>query len=591
MALINSIRRHSGLTAGVIAGGLIFFLIGGDIFRLGSVFSGRRKTDVGEVAGQSVSLQRFQAQLAQLRQQLPAGTQETLLTEQAWRQIIVPIIYNKECDALGLMVGEDELVDMVQGNHIHPELETAFRNPTTNQFEKKALVSYLQNLAKMAAAHQRQWQQFEQGLASLRRREKLMKLVEQSAFVTSLEAETQYGLLSTLLSLRCLYIPYHTYPAPNDGAEISDAAMLHYLKAHASAYQVEESNHLQYIVFPVTPTEEEEHAFRETLQALKRAFGQAQDNVAFAKANTDGSHAHTSLRFTHQALPDALSAKKLQPGLVIGPVQESGLYKLYKIVAITLNEAQPYEVAVIEKQLLPGEQARDRAFRKADYCASTVKGKTQLEEYATHETLQLQSAQVGKNDVQIGLLPKARELARWLYNDAKVGKVSPVFDLSDAYVVAVMTGHVDEGIAPLEQVRDELALKVQNEQKAAAIMAKLRETTATTLDEKATQYGEQARCFVVNDLHFVEDTLRGVGLARKAVGASFALQLGECATVEDENGVLVVEVVDRSNAEDLESVETYQQRLAQLARKNQYYDAYLGLEELAKVKDKRYLFY
>lgn len=277
--------------------------------------------------------------------------------------------------------------------------------------------------------------------------------------------------------------------------------------------------------------------------------------------------------------------------MVIGPVQEGNVHKLYKVTAINPQAARQYDIAVIEKQLVPGDQARDQLFREADYCASTVKNAMQLETYAAQEALQLHEAQAGKNDAQVGVLSQARELVRWLYNDAAVGQVSPAFELDSEYVVAVMTEHVPPGTAPLAQVRDEITLKVRNEHKACAIMAELQQLTGTTLEEKVAQYGDGARILEIKKLCFDDDTLQSAGMARQAVGTAFALQPGAQATVADDNGVLVVEVVAKNTAAALEDVAAHQQSLRHLAKIKQPYDVVQALEALAQIKDNRYRFY
>jgi peptidyl-prolyl cis-trans isomerase D len=590
MALINTVRKHSGLLVGITAIGLILFLIGGDVIRLSSTLSGKHKTDVGEIAGQKITLQAYQAQVEQLRRLLPDSTdgQEALVRDRAWQRLAAQIIYQKECDALGLVISEDELVDMVQGEHIHPELQIAFQDPTTKQFDKRQLTDYLQKLAQMPDAQQSQWYQFESGMAILRQREKFTQLMVQSAFITELEAQTQHNTTQATRHVKCLYIPYHT--RLDSTVQLNERILKKYLREHKSAYQVEESRGIQYVTFPVVPTEEDIQAFQEELQTLKQSFSLAKDDRAFAKINTDGRPAYFNA--TPQQLPEAFATQKypLKTGSVIGPVQEGNAHRLYKVTA-TNPQANQYDITVIEKQLIPGDQARDQVFRKADYCACTANNATQLKAYAAQEALQLHEAQVGKNAVQIGGLSQSREIVRWLYNDAVVGQVSSVFELDNEYIVAVMTKHVPSGTAPLEQVRDEISLKVSNEHKALAIMADLQKITGTPLEEKIVQYGEGARRLEVKELRFDDDILQGAGMARRAVGTAFALYPGEQATVADDNGVLVVEVVAENSTRALENAADRQQKLQQLDKIMQPYRVSQALKALAQIKDNRYKFY
>jgi peptidyl-prolyl cis-trans isomerase D len=592
MALINTVRKHSGLLVGITAIGLILFLIGGDMVQLGSVLSGKHKTDVGEVAGQKITLQAYQAKVEKLRRLFLDSTdeQEVLARDRAWQQLTAQIIYQKECDALGLMVSEDELVDMVQGEHIHPELQVAFQNPETKQFDKQQVTGYLKKLAQMPDTQQSQWQQFESEMATLRQREKFIQLMVQSACVTELEAQTQHNNTQATRHVKCLYVPYHT--RLDDTVQIDEKILKKYLREHKSAYQVEESRSVQYVTFPVTPTEEDTQAFQEELQALKQSFSLAKEDRAFAKVNTDGGPSQTYFHATPQQLPAALATRQypLKKGSVVGPVQEGNVHKLYKVTTIDPQTNQ-YGIAVIEKQLTPSEQARDQVFRKADYCACTVNNAAQLKAYATQEALQLHEAQVSKNAVQIGDLSQTREMVRWLYNDAIVGQVSSVFELDNEYVVAVMTKHVPSGTAPLEQVRDEISLKVVNEHKALSIMTELQKIPDTTLEAKITQYGEGARLLEIKALRFDDNILQGAGTAQRAVGTAFGLYPGVQATVADDNGVLIVEVVSENSTKAFENIADHQQKLQQLDKVKQPYRVFQALKELAQIKDNRYKFY
>ncbi|MHA7877361.1 MAG: peptidylprolyl isomerase [Bacteroidota bacterium] len=593
MPLTSTIRKHSGLAAGIIAIGLILLLIGGDIIQLSAVLSGRQSNDVGEIAGQKITLQAYQDQIEQLRRLNPSSDSmsETLIRDRAWKQLIAQRNYEKEYDALGITISEDELVDMVQGAHIHPELQIAFRDPKTNQFDKRQLIRYLQQIAKMPEAQRMQWRQFEHGIATLRQREKFMQLMVQSALVTDLEAQSQYDVAQKTRHVKYLYIPYGTYP--DDAVQITNKMLKDYLSAHKSAYQIEESRRIQYVVFPITPTKADEQAFQDELHALKVSFAQVHDNRFFAKTNTDGAPESSYFSSTLQQLPSSIATQKrhLKPGMVIGPVQEDNIYKLYKVAAIHQKADEPYEIAVIEKKLLPGDHTRDQLFRKADYCASTIKNAAQLETYAAQAALKLQEAHVGKHDVQVGSLDQARELVRWLYNDAAVNQVSPVFELDNEYVVAVMTEYLAPGTAPLLQVRDVIARKVRNQKKADAIMAKITQLGNMALEALATQYGQEAQLLEKKQLRFEDDTLPKAGMARRAIGAAFALHPGTQTTVADENGVLVVEVVKENNEAAVEEIEMHQKSLIQLTKIKQSYEILQALEVLTPVKDNRHRFY
>ena len=70
------------------------------------------------------------------------------IRQQAWDYLIVKIAFQKQFDEIGLSVTDEEVVDMVQGNNIHPDLVQAFTNPQTGEFDRDQIVSYLQNISQ-----------------------------------------------------------------------------------------------------------------------------------------------------------------------------------------------------------------------------------------------------------------------------------------------------------------------------------------------------------------------------------------------------------------------------------------------------------
>lgn len=600
MAIIRKIREKSGLAVGLVAGGLILFLLGRDILGLKSTILGRNRTDVGEIAGQKVSIQDYQKHIDELKYNFslqhdrpPNETEQARLREQAWQQLIEATIYQKEYNALGLQVSEEELIDMVQGEHIHPDLIATFTDPKTGEFDKNQLLKYLQHLSQMPLEQQMLWHNFEKSLVATRRKTKFNQLIVQSNFVTDLEAQKKHNLSTTSLHIKYLYIPYYTFP--DSLIEVKDSMLHSYLDKHRNEYKVEERRGMQYVSFPIIPSSEDTLTFEEVLRDLLQEFKQAKDDSIFAKVNTDGDPSHSYGSFTRDQLPKALaqSRKKLQKNLLIGPVEEEGVYKIYKVTAVKPGKPTTYEVAILEKQLLASDDTRDKVFRKADYFASMVANKTQFEENAAKEGLRVYDAmKVDKNDFRVGILNNAREIVRWLYNNAVIGKVSPVFELETAYVVAIMTDKQKAGTASLAHIRDEISLKVKNELKASKIIARLEVTADSTLASIAAQYG-QAEVLEDKDIKFKDNILKQVGFAKNAIGKAFALQEGErTAPLEDENGVLMVELVKRQEAPKLVDYTSYKNDMLQRERLMQSYATISeSMKYFAKIKDYRYKFH
>jgi peptidyl-prolyl cis-trans isomerase D len=188
-------------------------------------------------------------------------------------------------------------------------------------------------------------------------------------------------------------------------------------------------------------------------------------------------------------------------------------------------------------------------------------------------------------------LGDARQVVRWAYNEASLGDVSPVFELEDAYVVAVLTEVTEEGTAELEDVRDELEAKVKAEMKGEQIAEQLKGLSGT-LEEIAEAFGPDANVYSSSDLNLGSNTLPNVGFAPKAVGKAFALGEGEVSEpIEGENGVVMIQLEALTEAGEIADYSSYKEQLAQQARQRTTFNISEAIREFAQIEDQRYKFY
>src|SRR4028118_1787521 len=135
----------------------------------------------------------MQANYAMQTGRNPSEAEMGSLRDQAWNQIIFKTAYRDQFDKLGLAVTDDELEDMVQGNHIDPVIRQTFVNPATNQFDKALVIRYLQSLRSDSIPPQQKaaWFSFEQQLGPRRLQAKYENLLKNTSYVTKAEAQRE----------------------------------------------------------------------------------------------------------------------------------------------------------------------------------------------------------------------------------------------------------------------------------------------------------------------------------------------------------------------------------------------------------------
>ena len=339
MALISKIREKTGLAVGIIAFGLILFLVGGDILGPNSVILGKNKAEVGEIAGQKISHGEYIQQIEELKYNYslnfgrnPSENEMIAIRQQAWDYLIVKKAFQKEYDELGLSVTEEELVDMVQGKNIHPDLVQAFTNPETGEFDREQIVIYLQQINQMPPQQQAGWYLFESNLEPSRLRLKYDNLLINTDYVTEVEAEQQYQQENGVAEIKYLYIPY--YSLSDTTVTVTDSDLEKYLSANQKSYQNEDTRSIIYVSFPIVPSSDDSLFFMDEMDKLAKEFATIDDDSIYARINTDGDSPFGT--YTIGQLPARVRNEldDLKAGYVIGPYLQTGNYIVNKVTEV-----------------------------------------------------------------------------------------------------------------------------------------------------------------------------------------------------------------------------------------------------------------
>jgi peptidyl-prolyl cis-trans isomerase D len=387
MALIKKIREKTGLAVGLVAMGLMFFIVGGDILGPNSVILGTNKNEVGEIAGEDIALEEYQQQVEEMKYNYtlnvgrnPTESEMYSIRQQAWDFMIVKIAFQKQFDELGITVTDEELVDMVQGRNVHPEIRMAFSDSTGN-FNREQVVAYLQNIARMPQQQQAQWYLFEKNLKPSRLRIKYDNLMLKANYITTAEARQAYQAENTIAEVKYLYVPYY---AVNDSlVEVTDADLKNYLEKNRGLYESEESRSMEYVTFSMVPSAEDTAYFRDELNQLRESFRQAENDSAFARTNSDAANSYRKIQPGQLPSPLLSNLSNLSEGDVRGPYLVNGnltLYKISEIAEDTVQSAKASHILFRADDTDPA--AKEEARKEAQRVLNEIKGGADFAEMA-----------------------------------------------------------------------------------------------------------------------------------------------------------------------------------------------------------------
>jgi len=277
-------------------------------------------------------------------------------------------------------------------------------------------------------------------------------------------------------------------------------------------------------------------------------------------------------------------------GLLNDVVETDFGYHIIDVTAVKDNVS--YTIATIEREIIPGDETQNEAYRLADVFVTDLSGIDDFNEKAKQSNLAIFEANdITSSERNIINLGEARQIVTWLFRDGSVGKVSEVFDLDDRYIVAVMTGETEEGTKSFDLVKEEITPAVKNELKGKMIIEKLNAQKGT-LQEIATAFGKDASVNSSSDLKLNANSLPAIGLDPTAIGVAFSLESGKRSkAIAGENGVFIFEVKNKTIAPEMGDYSIYKNQALQNLYNRVSATIADAIKNDASIDDKRYKFF
>lgn len=345
MATLQALRTKAGVLIAIFIGlALLAFILTDLLGSNGSMFS--NSDVIGEIDGQTIKSQEYQrrvdeyetfVKISQNTNSLNENVQNQI-REQVWQEMISEIAFGKVYENAGIDVTAAEVLDMVIGNNIAPELRQMFTNPQTGVYDRAAAENFLRsksdvNNNPMAAQQSFYWYFMEKNLVSQRKNAKYMNLLKSSLYCTDAMAKVIADKNAKNVDMSFVSVRYNAIP--DSTVAVSESEIKARYEKNMEMYRVNESRDVEYISFPVKATEADVQATMKSVEDLKADFSAADvDAYRFAQMNAETPAVE---RFVSEAqLPQALVdfVKGAKEGDVYGPYREGDFYKISRLVTI-----------------------------------------------------------------------------------------------------------------------------------------------------------------------------------------------------------------------------------------------------------------
>jgi peptidyl-prolyl cis-trans isomerase D len=342
MATLQNIRNKSGLLLAVIGIAMLAFILG-DLLKSTNSSSG--SNIVGEVLGEDVLIQNFQTKVDEGIENWKSQNQQTVLTqstigqirEQIWNQYVNELIMLEEYSKLGIDISDDEFFERIQGTEVHTEISKvpSFLDPVTGEFDRARVLGYLKQIDEDQTGEARaRWNGFQDYLIGILKSEKYNSLVGKAMFVSSKEAQN-----ASDFNLRKRYFDYVSIPyssIENTIVEPTISELKSFYEENKSDYTQKQSKDIDFVVYPVVPSTEDDMQTKTELADLVSDFKSDIDYELMARRNSD----NTNSRFVFSKSDELQDSKWVdlfneKSGTVIGPYLTSkGVYRIAKLAEI-----------------------------------------------------------------------------------------------------------------------------------------------------------------------------------------------------------------------------------------------------------------
>ena len=396
MATLQNIRSKGPLLV-IVIGLALFAFIAGDAWK---VLQPHQSQDVGEVNGETISAQDFQALVEEYTEVIKFSSGNSALSDEqtnqikdeVWRTYVNNKLIEKEAKKLGLSVSKAEVQAIIDAG-VHPMLQqTPFRNPQTGAFDKDMLKKFLVDYSKMNKAQMpsqyaeyyesmyKFWSFLEKSLIQARLQEKYQALITKSLFSNPVEAQDAFDARVEQSDLLLAAVPYSSIVDSTIVIKDSDLKAA-YDKKKEQFKQYVETRNIKFIDVQVTASAEDRAALqKEMVEYTEQLIANPSDYTTFIRS-TGSTQQYTDLYYTDKALPADVVARldSVKVGEVYGPyynASDNTINSFKKLATAAMADSIQFR----QIQITAGDDAKTKTL--ADSVYNAIKGGADFAEIA-----------------------------------------------------------------------------------------------------------------------------------------------------------------------------------------------------------------
>ena len=280
MAAIGKIRSWGPVLVGVI-GLALFAFIAEEMFRSCEASKNQQRQQIGEVLGEKINVQEFQALYDEYQQVIKmtqgrdnlSEDEQNQVKDQVWNTFVNNKIIEAEAEKLGLTVTDEEMQNMLREGTNPMLMQTPFVNQQTGRFDASQLTKFINDYKNNQNAQLSEqyktiydyWKFIEKNLRQQTLMQKYQALLSNCLLSNPVSAKAAYEAQSQESNILLAALPYNS--VKDDEVQVSDADIkAKYNDEKEMFKQMMESRDIKYVDFQVTASQSDRDALMKTMQ-------------------------------------------------------------------------------------------------------------------------------------------------------------------------------------------------------------------------------------------------------------------------------------------------------------------------------------
>jgi len=323
MAALGKIRKR-GVALVIIIGLGLFAFIAEEAFRSCEATKNQQRQQIGEVLGNKINVQEFQALVDEYQEVLKMSngidnfTEEQLnsIKDEVWNSYVNEQIIKSECEKVGLTVTDEELQNIMKEGTNPMLMRSPFVNQQTGRFDVTMLTKFLADYKKnatnpqLAESYQKIysfWQFIEKQLRQQTLAQKYQNLISNGLLSNPVSAKMAFEGQNQESDIELASIAYSSI---NDNdVKIDEKDLKAKYDEQKEMYkQTVETRDIKYVNFQVEASAADRKALMQTMEDASAKL-QSGANPAEVVRKAQSQFAYTGIAASKRAYPSDIAAK------------------------------------------------------------------------------------------------------------------------------------------------------------------------------------------------------------------------------------------------------------------------------------------